>query len=125
MKKILLDSNFLIDCLKFKVDFLNEIEKIIEEKFEILILENVLEELERIGKRKTKESKYARLLLKLIKEKNFKIVSTEFENADDAIISFADKNTIVATNDIKLRKTLKAYGIKIIYLRGRKKLAIG
>lgn len=124
MKKIILDSNFLIDCLKFKVNFLEEIKRFVEENFEILILENVLKELEKMSKRRTRESKYAKLALKIVKEKNFKIVSTSFENTDEAIISSSDENTIVATNDIELRKTLKAYGIKNIYLRAKKYLEI-
>ncbi len=124
MKKILVDSNFLIDCLKFKVDFLENIEKLIEEPFEILILENVLRELEKMSKKKTKESKYARLALKIVKEKNFRILKSSFEDTDEAIVSASDKNTIVATNDLKLRKTLKAFGIKNIYLRAKKYLDI-
>lgn len=124
MKKIILDSNFLIDCLKFKVDFLEEMEKLVEEPFEILILKNVLKELENMSKKKSREGRYAKLSLRLIKEKNFKIIESSSENTDNDIISSSDENTIVATNDKELRKALKLLGIKNIYLRAKKYLDI-
>jgi rRNA-processing protein FCF1 len=53
-----------------------------------------------------------------------KILETN-ESADNAILSIADKDTLVATNDIVLRKKLKMKGFRCIYVRAKKKLEIG
>jgi len=124
MKKIILDTNFLIDCFRFKIDFLEELKDLVQGPFEILILSCVVKELKKISKKKSKESKYAKFALKLIKRRKFKILETSSKNADKEIIANADKNTIVATNDAKLRKSLKVLKIKNIYLRARKHLDI-
>ncbi|MEM5794572.1 MAG: PIN domain-containing protein [Candidatus Aenigmatarchaeota archaeon] len=124
MKKIILDTNFLIDCLKFKVDFLKEIEEKIEKPFKFFVLEPNLKELEKIAKTRKKEAKYAKLALEFVKS-NCKLISTKEKSADKAILKFSDENTFVATNDRKLRKSLKALKVKNIYLKSLKKIEIG
>jgi hypothetical protein len=123
MKKIGLDTNFLIDIIRFKVD-LKEIDFLIGERYEFFILSSVLKELEKLSKRKSEYSKFAKIALKLIEQKNFKIIKTEEKSTDESLVKFADKNTIIATNDIELRKRLKRLRIQTIYLRARKHLDI-
>jgi len=125
MKKIILDTNFLIDCLRFKIDFLEEIQDLIREPFQIFVLSATLKELEKISKLKIKESKYAKLALKLVKEKKFLIIETACKNTDKAILELANKDSIIATNDKELRNKLRKKGIKTIYLRAKKYLEIG
>jgi len=122
MKKILLDSNFLISCFKFKVD-LNQIENLLVEPFQLFTLASIVNELKTLAGSKSKDSKYARLALKFLDSKKIKILKTN-RPADEAILELADKNTLVATNDLSLRKKLKVKGIKTIYLRGRKRLEV-
>lgn len=124
MKKIIFDTNFLIDCFKFKVEFLKEIEEKIEKPFQLFILEPNLKELEKIAKTKKKEAKYAKLALEFVKN-NCKLIATEEKSADQAILSISDKDTFVATNDKKLRKSLKALRVKNIYLKSLKKIEVG
>ncbi len=125
MKKIILDTNFLINCLRFKIDFLEEIQDLIQEPFQIFVLSTTLKELEKINKLKIKESKYAKLALKLVKEKNFLTIKTAFKNTDKAILELANKDSIVATNDKELRNRLRKKGIKTIYVRNKKYLEMG
>ena len=122
MKKVLLDSNFLISCFKFKVD-LNQIENLLAEPFQLFTLNSIINELKTLAGSKSKDSKYARLALKFLSSKKIKILKTN-KLADEAILELADKNTLVATNDLSLRKKLKVKGIKTIYLRGRKRLEV-
>ena len=118
MKKILLDTSFLIDLVKFRIH-LEEIGKLVEEKHEFYIPIQVTDEL------KKKKTWYAKAALKLIESLNLNIVENEEKDADKAILSLTNENTLVATNDKKLRTKLKKFGIKTIYLKGKKYLAIG
>ena len=102
---------------RFKVD-LDEIGSLLVEPYKLLTISSIVGELKKIG------SKNAELALKLIELKNIKVLRTKEKNADKAILSLVDIDTIVATNDAKLRKKLKALGSKTIYLRARKHLAI-
>jgi rRNA-processing protein FCF1 len=120
--KVLLDTNFLIDLLRFKVE-MEEIEEALQQKCEFLILSSNIQELEKIARDKSKAGKFAKAALKLLSLKDIKILRTE-KNPDDAFLSIANKNTIIATNDSRLRKKIKKLGIKTIYLRGRKKLEV-
>ncbi len=54
--KIILDTNFLIYCAKEKLDYVEEISKLINEDYELVVPEKVIEELERL-KIKTKKEK--------------------------------------------------------------------
>ena len=121
--KFLLDTNFLIDLYRYRIDF-SEISDLISEPVEVHVLKETLTELEFLSK-KSKYGKYAKLSLIFIK--NIKATILNFSgNVDDNIVKFADKNyVIVATNDKKLRQKLKQKGVKTIYLRARKHLAIG
>lgn len=115
--RVILDTNFVISLAKFKVE-MNEIEDLIG-KHQLFTLDLVLRELRRIS------GKNSRLALKLIEAKKVRILSAKEKNVDEAMISLANKNTIIATNDARLRKKLKNLGIKTIYLRSKKHFAIG
>ena len=122
MKKVLLDSNFLISCLKFKVD-LEKIEELLNEKVKFLIPKPALNEVKSLAGSKKRDSKFAKVALHFINSKKIEVLEVE-GSADDAILKLAEKDLIVATNDLSLRKKLKVGGIKTIYLRGRKKLGV-
>jgi rRNA-processing protein FCF1 len=117
MKKVLLDTNFLIDIVRFRIG-LEEIERLVDGQYKLLTLDRVMEELKSIG------NKNAEVALKLVEVGNIGIVRAKEKNVDKALIDLADKDTIVATNDIILREKLKALGSNVIYLRAKKHLAI-
>ena len=121
--KIIFDSNFLIDVARFRIDLdiLNEICG----KCEFTILSCVLSELKEIAKSKGKNGTFAKLALKNLKLKRFKILKVKEKNTDNAILRVSDENTIVATNDKELRKKLKEKGVKTIYIRAKKKIVMG
>lgn len=125
MKKILLDTNFLTLAYQFKLDIFEEIDRLIEEEHSLITTDGVIRELEILTKSRSKDGVAARIALKLLKTRPIKIMKTGKKNTDEGMISVADKDTIVATNDRKLRKILKDKNIKTIYLRGRKTIEIG
>lgn len=122
MKKIIFDANFLIDLARFRID-IKEVEALVG-PCQLSTVDLVLKELKRIASKKTKVSRSAKVALKLIESKKMEILKTEEENTDEAILKLANKETMVATNDSELRKSLKRVGAKTIYLRARKHLAI-
>jgi len=125
MKKIILDTNFLTVPYQFNVDIFEEIERIIEEDYEIMTLDGVIKELKNMLKSKSKDAIAAKIALELINKKNVKVISTDEKKVDNAIIELADENTIVATNDKILRKKIKNKNIKVLYLRSKKHLEMG
>ena len=122
MKKIILDTNFLMIPYQFNVDIFEEISRIMEEEYELIIFDKMIDELEKIAELKGKDAAAARIALSLIKKKEVKIISTNEKTVDNAIIDSVDENTIVATNDKVLKEKLKNKNIKIIYLRNKKYL---
>lgn len=124
MKKIILDTNFLMDLGKFKVG-LEEIKEIVDEPYQLFTLGLVVNELKKISNSTGRDARNAKFALELIKINEINILNSSKTNTDNAIIDLADKGTIVATNDIELRKKLKKLEIKTIYLRAKKHLGIG
>lgn len=107
---------------QFKVDIFEEINRIMEENYELIVFDKMIEELERISGSKGRDAVAARIALELIKKKEVKIISINEKTVDNAIIDATDKNTIVATNDKILKEKLKNKNIKTIYLRNKKYL---
>ena len=126
MKKILLDTNFLLIPSQFNIDIFSEINRIMLEKYQLFILDKTIDELKSLIKdksQKQKDKRAARLGLQLAKAKNLKIIKTrEKLPVDDLIVK--SKDYIVATQDIELKRRLKAKKVKIITLRAKKKLIL-
>ena len=124
MKTIILDTNFLVIPFQFGIDVFDEINKLITGKHRIVTLQGVIRELKNLEKNKGKDSRAAKLGLELIERKELEIIQTKEDNVDDAIVEIADGNMIVATNDKELIKRLKDKNVKVIYLRGKKRLEL-
>ena len=121
MKKAILDTSFILTCVKQKIDFFEEL---ILKGFQILIPEQVIEEIKGISKsKKINERENANLALKLIKNSPFKKIDLEIKNVDKGIIKFADENieTIVGTLDKEIKR--KTENQKLV-IRGQRKLEI-
>lgn len=124
MKKIILDTNFLTIPYQFNVNIIEEIECLIDEKYEILTTDGVVKELENLSKKSGKDGIAAKIGLEIIKKEYIKIIKTK-GNTDDGLVEISDENTIIATNDKILRQRLKSKRIKTIYLRSKKQLELG
>ena len=120
--KLLIDTNFIMDLCRFRID-LSELHDLIPESVELYVLGKTIDELNSLSK-KEKHGKYAKLSLALIKSNRIS-VSDVAGDVDKSLLALAGKNFLIATNDGKLRLQLKKKGMKTIYLRARKHLAIG
>ena len=124
MKRVVFDTNFLVDLARFKVG-LDEIEEIIDEPYEFFTIKNVVEELEKLAEKKSRHARYARIALMLLKRNNIQILKSRQKETDDALLSLGNNNAIIATNDRILRKRLKMANVQTICLRAKKHLVIG
>ena len=126
MKRIILDTNFLLIPGQFKVDIFEEIRRISNFMYQLCIIDKSLEELEKIiTTGNTKDKTAARIALKLIKLKKIaKIKTTGNKNVDDLIMDLASKDGIVATQDKELKQKLRKRSIPIIILKQKKYLSM-
>ena len=112
MKITILDTNFILTCVKQKIDFFEEIKFM---GMEILIPKQVINELKKVvnSKKKFHFRKDAELSLKLLeKEKNSfkKIDLLKYgKNTDKRLKNFTEKNKniIIATLDRELKNKIK------------------
>jgi len=125
--QVILDSNFLMLPIQFKIDIFEELQKKINRKVEIVIPLPVLVELQQASKSKSrKRAKLAKEALKIAEKADVLDVSSKLnESVDDLIVRLAlDCNYAVATNDSALRKRLRKNNVPVIYLRQKSFLEV-
>lgn len=129
MPEVLIDTNFILNCIENKVDFLDRLR---EMGFNLLIPVEIIHELEKISKsqKKLHFREDARLAIKILNKaidgifiKKIELGIEKGEYADDGIIRFLKKNSSVylATMDKALKN--KVSNSRIV-LRAKKKIAI-
>ena len=125
MKKIILDTNFLMIPLQFKVDIFSEIERICSFNYGLFIFWQSIDELNNIvEKQKGKSKNAAQFALKLIRLKSIGILESEGKSVDDIILKNVDKDTVIATQDRLLKKKLLEKRVSVIILRQKKYLQL-
>ncbi|MBS3104931.1 DUF188 domain-containing protein [Candidatus Woesearchaeota archaeon] len=125
MQKIIIDTNFLMIPIQFRVDIFSEIDRICDFNYKLFIFEQSINELKNIIEKQTgKNKKAAQFALKLIKLKNIGIIKSEKENVDALILNNISKDTIVATQDALLKKKMIEKGASLIILRQKKYLQL-
>ena len=124
MKTILIDTNFLVECAKNKIDIQSELTRILDVSFEVAILDRTMEELDEIIARGKKEGQAAKLAKTILMTKHVMIIATSGGHTDTLLMKKADENNIIATMDKALKQKLKKKGHDVIIIRGQKKLAV-
>jgi len=116
MKTAILDSSFILTCVKQKIDFFEFLEN---EGIKAVVPEEVLKEIS--GVAKTKD--YGKTALQILKKNKFNKINLKEKNVDFGIVKYAKKNPmiIVATLDAEIKR--KTRNQKLI-VRGKKKLEI-
>ncbi|RLE42151.1 nucleotide-binding protein [Candidatus Woesearchaeota archaeon] len=127
MKRVILDTNFLIIPGEFGVDIFSEIERVMDSGYQIFVFDKTIDELEGLkskGKGRTKRN--ASLGLQLIKAKNVGVIKSKSNlNVDQLILQEAvPGQDIVATQDKELKRLLKSKGVALLVLRKKKFLNI-
>jgi len=119
MIRIILDTNFLVYCAKQKIDYVEEISKLMKSGFELITISLVVIELEKLAKEEKKllDREAAKMAFKILKAGEVKIIPVEGDNADNEIIKLSRGN-IVATLDRELKSKIE----RSIIIREGKKL---
>ena len=126
--KIILDSNALFVPLQFKIDIFEELTKLLNMKFELILLSPIRRELERLatnGSPKTRKN--ASYALKI--SEKCRLIELNERTAgfppDDVIFQVAHEwKSPVFTNDRELRKKLRDINVPVIYVREKSRLVI-
>ena len=121
--RVVLDTNFVVDMFRFKLGF-DDVEDALGGNCEFVMIEQSVAELRRL---KNVNAKVGAGFIDSGKIKVAKAGRASEKSADEAIVELAEKrkpDVVVATNDKKLRKRIKASGVRTIYLRARKRLEV-
>ncbi len=118
--KVILDTNFLLYCAKQKIDYVEQIDKLVSSSYVLVAPEMVVRELKNLSQiaPKYSDKKASLLALKLLKVNKVQIEKLPGRYADDAI-KHASSGNIIATHDLALAEQVE----KAIVIRGMKKLA--
>jgi len=120
--EVVADTSFLMIPGMYGVNIIDELERVTEGKFVLLVPTAVVGELERIAEKKSaKERAAARIALEIVKKWG-KVIKADGP-ADEVIIKLAAKRA-VGTGDRGLRKKLRRMGIPTIFLRQRNHLEV-
>lgn len=127
MKKVILDTDFLIHCAKFKIDYTAELTRIIDFNFKPVIIDKTIDELDGVIERsKGKEKDAAKLAKTVLKHKNIEQVKTAKNRIVDVLIlNLVNKDDyVVATMDAELKRELKKKGVPVVVIRQKKYLQL-
>jgi len=125
--KVLLDTNFLLVPIRFGVDIFAEAERALNQLVELTVTSGVLREVESLkeeaGPKFQRELDFALTLASrcaVIWDE-----PREGETVDDSLIRLASEtNYVVATTDSELRRRLRDRGLKVLYMRQKRYLAV-
>jgi rRNA-processing protein FCF1 len=106
--EVVLDTNFIISCIKQRLDYFSKTNEIIEENFEWVVPSGVMRELEEISKKEGgnfDDKNSAAIGLEMLRLIGPKIVEVDGKYVDQAIINYIkDTDSILATLDRALKK---------------------
>ena len=123
MKTIILDTNTLMAIGQFKIDVFSEIDKLVDFKYEVKVLDKTVDELEKIiREQKGKQMRAAKLGLEIIKRKGVGMIKAGGDNVDDILVDLAEKGAIIVTQDKELKERIKGVKEKILTIRQKKKV---
>ncbi len=102
MKQVLLDTNFILSCVRKKIDFFEEIKFI---GLSVIIPKEVIREITKFKDKKQE----AGLALKIIEKNNYKKIEFGKGHVDKKIINYAKENPslIIATLDKEIKDKVK------------------
>jgi len=122
--KILMDTNFILACVKQKIDIINSVD-FLNEKVDWVVPREVLNELESLKDRKGikfSDRNSAKVGLEIIALLEPEIIEIKNPNVDKGIADyFSGKDILLATLDKELKKKVNN---KKLVIRGKKKFEV-
>lgn len=116
MKKVILDTDFFLQSIRWNIHLHEEFQRILDTSFTLCILDKTLDEL-----RGKKDGDFARVFAQ-----QFQIIPTARNMSVDALIlDFGEKNNVlVATQDKALKEKLKKRKIPVVTIRDKSHLEL-
>ena len=123
--RILVDTNFLLIPVRFKVDIFTGSSDAVNDLTEFYVSSMVLDEIQRL-KEKAKPSFVKELSLAETFAGQCTLIEDPSDGeVDDSLVSLASREGMVlGTIDSELRQKARAAGVKVIYLRQRNYLVL-
>lgn len=123
--KLLVDTNFLLVPIRFKVDIFIESQNAVNDLVDFYVSTRVLDEIQ-ILKKKSKNSFVKQLQLAEKLSENCAIIDdTSSTLVDQSLIDLAFKeNMVLGTTDSELRQNARKAGVKVLYLRQKSHLVL-
>jgi rRNA-processing protein FCF1 len=126
---VVVDTNFMTVPSQFNVDIFAEAERVLERRFEFVILPSVASEIET----RARESKGGsnRIAFRIAKDMTSRCRAVDTDESiselpvDDQLLEYAVLvQGVLATNDKELRHRARERGVPVLFLRGRKQLNV-
>ncbi len=118
--KVLLDTSFLMNCIKFKIDFFKQLSD-----YKFLLIPSVVDELNEISSGRGADAKNAKAALALTEHTD--VLPEPEETAGDAdasLLALSKEGYIIGTQDTELKRKVKITGGKVAYIRQRKIIVV-
>ncbi|MGA2308325.1 MAG: PIN domain-containing protein [Candidatus Bathyarchaeia archaeon] len=124
--RVILDSNALFVPIQLKIDIFQELKTLLNRNFELVLLKPIQQELERLVKEGSPQTrKKALYALKLAEKCRIVDVKEDAASPDDIIFQTASRwSCPVFTNDSELREKLRNINVPVIYVRQKSRLEI-
>jgi len=118
--KIILDTSFIVNAVKFKLDFRKEFKG-----HKLLLIPTVLNELYELSQGGGSDAVHAKVGLKIIKDLETIFEPEKFAgDVDGALLQLSKEGYVIATQDMPLRAAIKEAGGKVAFIRQKKKIVI-
>jgi rRNA-processing protein FCF1 len=124
--RVILDSNALFVPIQLKIDIFQELKTLLNRNFELVLLKPIQQELERLAKEGSPQTrKKALYALKLAEKCRIVDAKEDAASPDDVILQTASRwSCPVFTNDRELREKLRNINVPVIYVRQKSRLEI-
>jgi len=120
---VVLDTNFLLTCVKQKIDLFAQLAELCP-GYKIILLPQVFGELLNLSKSKKAEGEAAAVALQILEKKGIspeKSKEIKAKSADAALLSFDAPKNVIATLDRQLRAKFKS--ASFLTIKGKKRIA--
>lgn len=125
MPSVFFDTNILLEPAKTRIDLWAQLQRLMQEPYDIVVLAPVKDELHRLAAGTSQKAQQAKLALALLKQQSLKTPSgSTYRRGDAAIVEAARAGDFVATLDKDLKRRLKAKGVRIIGVKQKVRLVL-
>ena len=115
--RVLLDTSFIITAFSCKIDIMTSLNRLLDDAIQLAIIDKTQQELR--GK------PLASLIMQYLEKHHAQIIPTpQDKNVDNLILDNLTPDTIVATQDKKLKERLKKRKTTILTIRQKRYIAL-